>query len=646
MKKLILFLIPIALCMSACNRPPTYNYLEEALVLSGSNRIELEKVLAHYAINKKDSLKLWAAVFLIENMPGHYSYYSTRLDEYKKSVGEAASLKKIPWHIRNIFHAYPYREGKGIGGSHKREDVACITAVYLIDNIERAFEAWQRPWAKHLGFSDFCEYLLPYRVENEPLFNWRDSLSGIYADVLEQMNGIDEIFESPYQACLQINDCMIAAYQKARADSVSFEHSLVGNKSIHSMECPEFVYGTVFVMRALGIPVSIEMIEQWSSRSGKHYWNAVYHFTGMHYPFTGYESRPRGLNQDYKMNKIYRQVYSINKDLHACHLSGEEMPPFFRNLFLKDVTTDYMSCFDITVTLDREPEEERKYAYLCVFDNENWIPVHWGHISRRQVKFTKVGPQTLFIAAYYINGQIVPASLPFRVNLDGSITYIQPADERISLHIDRKYPLLRKFANFSRHFIGATFEASAYPDFRRVDTICTVRHDANTTFDSIRIEPKQRNYRYLRIKNNNPSIKLNLAELEFYEADTTQRLSGRPILSSGKEFSIHRGEVVFNNSLLDYIEISDWLGFDFGRNVEIQKIRFLPRTDDNHVFPGDSYELFYFDGRFRSLGRVKALSASLSFENVPAKALYLLKDITKGREHRVFTYENNRILFW
>jgi len=48
--------------------------LENALELAGRNRIEIEKVLTHYRKNPIDSLKYKAAIFLIENMPGHYSY--------------------------------------------------------------------------------------------------------------------------------------------------------------------------------------------------------------------------------------------------------------------------------------------------------------------------------------------------------------------------------------------------------------------------------------------------------------------------------------------------------------------------------------------------------------------------------------------
>ena len=74
----------------------------------------------------------------------------------------------------------------------------------------------------------------------------------------------------------------------------------------------------------------------------------------------------------------------------------------------------------------------------------------------------------MFIAGYYIDDKIVPASLPFHVNLDGTVTYISPVEtEKIALTIVRKYPLLHRFANYSRHLIGTAIEASDYPDFRK-----------------------------------------------------------------------------------------------------------------------------------------------------------------------------------
>ena len=71
MRKQFLFLLILVYLFSGCRKNPVL--LEEVLAYSGANRPELEKVIAHYARNPEDSLKLRAAVFLIENMPGHYA---------------------------------------------------------------------------------------------------------------------------------------------------------------------------------------------------------------------------------------------------------------------------------------------------------------------------------------------------------------------------------------------------------------------------------------------------------------------------------------------------------------------------------------------------------------------------------------------
>ena len=63
-----------AILLSSCK-----DSRNEALRYAGNNRSELEKVLDHY---KDDPEKLAAAMFLIENMPEHYSYRSDSIHTY------------------------------------------------------------------------------------------------------------------------------------------------------------------------------------------------------------------------------------------------------------------------------------------------------------------------------------------------------------------------------------------------------------------------------------------------------------------------------------------------------------------------------------------------------------------------------------
>ena len=80
----------------SCNRTGNDNpRLEKALSLSGSNRQELEKVLHHFSQNPSDSLYLKAAIFLIENMPGHWSPSPKDFQSYAE--------KPVTSHPENTF---------------------------------------------------------------------------------------------------------------------------------------------------------------------------------------------------------------------------------------------------------------------------------------------------------------------------------------------------------------------------------------------------------------------------------------------------------------------------------------------------------------------------------------------------------------
>lgn len=89
---IIIFFLILASC---ANQP---NYLEHALKAAGTNRPELEKVLAHYI---GDTLKYKAAVFLIENMPGHYSYAGNEVMEYYE-IGKKILQSELTPHSHSF----------------------------------------------------------------------------------------------------------------------------------------------------------------------------------------------------------------------------------------------------------------------------------------------------------------------------------------------------------------------------------------------------------------------------------------------------------------------------------------------------------------------------------------------------------------
>ena len=59
------------------------------------------------------------------------------------------------------------------------------------------------------------------------------------------------------------------------------------------------------------------------------------------------------------------------------------------------------------------------------------------------------------------------------------------------------------------------------------------------------------------------------------------------------------------------------------------------------------YQLLVYDrGKWLPLAVTKAKATELVLENMPSDGLYLLKDLTKGIEERIFTYEDGQQLWW
>ena len=144
-----------------------------------------------------------------------------------------------------------------------------------------------------------------------------------------------------------------------------------------------------------------------------------------------------------------------------------------------------------------------------------------------------------------------------------------------------------------------------------------------------------------------------MAEIYFFEKDSLHASYGRVIGTSGnwKESPGMTREKVFDGDILTFFDAPDisetWVGMDFGRPVKFDRLVYYGRSDGNGVELGDRYDLLYWDdGRWQSLGETTAVRPVLKYVNAPSGALFLLRDYTKGKDERIFTYENGRQIWW
>jgi len=190
---------------------------------------------------------------------------------------------------------------------------------------------------------------------------------------------------------------------------------------------------------------------------------------------------------------------------------------------------------------------------------------------------------------------------------------------------------------FATNMIGGVFMASNLASFENADTIHMVKEQPKDfVSEKIRALKKYQYIRYYPPKGK----RINIAEIQFL--NNTDTLLGKPI---GSEKTTEQN--IFDNNIRTNhnAPAHSWVGIDFGKPQPLTQIRYLVRNNFNIIEPDDIYELFYFDKGWKSLGIQKARTNELKFA-VPQYALLLLKNISKGREERIFKYENDVQIFW
>jgi len=107
---------------------------------------------------------------------------------------------------------------------------------------------------------------------------------------------------------------------------------------------------------------------------------------------------------------------------------------------------------------------------------------------------------------------------------------------------------------------------------------------------------------------------------------------------------------MFDNKVDNYFsypkEKGVWYGLDLKVPQTISQVGFAPRNDTNNIEPNNLYELFYWDKGWESLGKQRAKDNFLNYENVPKNSLFWLRNLTKGKEERIFTYDKGKQIWW
>lgn len=177
--------------------------------------------------------------------------------------------------------------------TRRRFDYQSISMDYLMRNVELAYEVRRRYWwCAQLSDSIFDRYILPYRIADEPLDDWRSyyfekykNLADSIADCCESIDSVVHFFNALFakrfiQAADKIPSCLS-----------TYEINLFGGGT-----CYHMAVDAAHAMRALGLPINVDVIPWHGLVNGGHTYNSYISVDGNTVFFSPYE-RPKERNK-------------------------------------------------------------------------------------------------------------------------------------------------------------------------------------------------------------------------------------------------------------------------------------------------------------------------------------------------------------
>jgi len=653
-----LFATLILVAFSGCSKDDIY--LHYALKAAGENKSELKAVLKHYRTVDKDPQKLKAAKYLIANMPAHYSYRDTAaINCYYNKALEILGTGPSPDWQRDTLRQISDTEFAGLGRDII-SDVQVMTADYLIYSIDHAFKQWKtQPWAKHLSYEEFRDWILPYKVtEQQSLDAWRDTLSLHYSDSIKTVSDPFDQRNTIYGA-IEIVRNEIHNKQSAIGLRVIWEDR--GSIPMRSAatwvrmtygSCYDYVAMGTAVFRSLGLPAAIDQIPSWGRNSEGHSWYVFYDDRGREQATINSLIMPAGM-QFYpyeRIPKVWRSSYTINRDLVKYRNTAKYVHPF--DLCLKDVTDHYNQTSDIAVIIDdvkKDQLKDRQYVYIAMVVNgggPQWKILDYGYLKHGKAYFKNMGRNMLYIVLGYNGETLVPISRPFILNKSGALEYLgkQENNKTIDVDLRRKYYESYNVVDMRRRLLGGKVQCSDYPDFHDAETLYTIDHTDIPYYLAMEASRPYRYWRYLSPDGSWGSI----SEISFYDAQKNV-IKGRGIANpEAGEDAIDRA---YDGNLLSNFEINqpngNWVGMDMGKPLEVKYISVSPRSDDNDICPNNKYKLLFFDNtKWQSLGYRIAEDNSIHYDSIPINTLLWLRNYTRGRNERPFIIKNDGEIEW
>ena len=209
---------------------------------------------------------------------------------------------------------------------------------------------------------------------------------------------------------------------------------------------------------------------------------------------------------------------------------SKELPESLSDKYEKDVSEEYFPNERIAVRCENIPKGTN-IAYLCLFNNQSWIPVDWSEIKNDTARFEHMDWRNIvYTVGYYKNAKIIPATVPIlTTELAKHAILLHPnMQKKNTIRVERKFPENYNLIFLRDILINGRFQGSNCPDFKNAVDIYTITQRPPGSYLKIKLDTIYK-FRYVRFLAKK-GIRSDISELEFYSpSDSILPLKGNPM---------------------------------------------------------------------------------------------------------------------
>lgn len=395
-----------------------------------------DRVVEYYE-NVGDPLKLNAAKYLRQYSDSHYGIKRCLVDSLDNP---ATSLNYKTFKTDTLMLMYLMSNGYSYKEYDSVADKDTITDEYLINNIEMAFNSWNKPWAIDVVFDDFCRYILPYRNIDEELSDWRKKFKDKYeASILDSVEDVTSIREVALYLMRRLKEEV--SYSPPIGRTYNNFMTPEEMEHIHYLECRALAHYGTLALRACGVPcATIET--HWR-------FNEVAH-TAILLPAVGSNPRPCRLSVYDELLEMgepkdtmasfrtWRFSYETNPDLVELSSDSEAPSDYYLPVTRMDETPQFSTTYNIALPITEEVKGHR-HAFLCRFSHWKWFPIRSGIISNDSVRFKNATIRQWYRLGVYQGDSLYTFGSPFTIvgpQIEDSI--------KVNINsVDNKYDIIK-----------------------------------------------------------------------------------------------------------------------------------------------------------------------------------------------------------